>query len=283
MEPGRRITALAHAALMTRSPPPMGVEVRQRNGADQVAYVTLDDERRLNCLSEAMLDQLTDAMDQLGKQSMRAAVIRGAGARAFVCGGDLELLSRADKSEARRYISKAHAANEKVRMLSFPVIAAINGYCFGGGLELAAACDIRIATTGSQFAMPEVRVGVPAVVQTALLPTLIGSGRTSWLCFTGRPIDAQKALAWGLVEEVVASDRLDETVEQTVSDVLEGAPSAVQATKAQFRRGQAIGLAQGMLESIDVFAQCYDGDEPSVYGRRALQRLGQRNSRGSAS
>lgn len=259
------------------------VEVRRRSGPDQIAYVTLDEERRLNCLSEAMLDQLSDAVDQLAKQSMRVAVIRGAGARAFVCGGDLELMSRADKSGARRYISKAHAANERVRMLPFPVIAAINGYCFGGGLELAASCDIRIATTGSQFGMPEVRVGVPAVVQTALLPTLIGSGKTSWLCYTGRPIDAQTALAWGLVEAVVASDRLDEVVEETVSDILEGAPMAIQATKAQFRRAQEVGLVQGMLESIDVFAQCYDSDEPSVYGGRALQRLGRRNSRGSAS
>jgi enoyl-CoA hydratase len=259
------------------------VEVRQRGGADQVAYVTLDDERRLNCLSEAMLDQLTDAVAQLAKQSLRVAVIRGAGARAFVCGGDLELMSRADKSGARRYISKAHAANEAVRMLPFPVIAAINGYCLGGGLELAASCDIRVATTGSQFGMPEVRAGVPAVVQTALLPTLIGGGRTSWLCYTGRPIDAQTALAWGLVEAVVASDRLDEAVEQTVSDILEGAPAAIRATKAQFRRGQEVGLAWAMLESIDVFAQCYDCDEPSVYGGRVLQRLGGRNSRGSKS
>jgi enoyl-CoA hydratase len=258
------------------------VDVRQ-NGVNQIAYVTLDDERRLNCLSEAMLDQLIDAADQLAKQSIRVAVIRGAGARAFVCGGDLEPMARADKSGARRYISKAHAANERVRMLPFPVIAAINGYCFGGGLELAASCDIRIATTGSQFGMPEVRVGVPAVVQTALLPTLIGSGKTSWLCYTGRSINAQTALAWGLVEEVVAADGLDEAVKQTVSDILEGAPTAIMATKAQFRRGQQVGLVQGMLESIDVFAQCYESNEPSVYGERALQRLRGRHSRDSAS
>jgi len=259
------------------------VEVRQQGGADQIAYVTLDDERRLNCLSEVMLDQLADAVENLAMQPMRAAVIRGAGSRAFVCGGDLEVLSGADKAEARRYMSKAHAANEGVRALPFPVIAAISGYCLGGGLELAASCDIRIATTGSQFGMPEVRVGVPAVAQTALLPTLIGSGKTSWLCFTGRPIDAQTALAWGLVEAVVVSDQLDGAVEQTVSDILKGAPTAIQATKAQFRRGHKVGLDQGMLESIDVFAQCYDSDEPSVYGVRALHRLRGLNSSGSAS
>ena len=259
------------------------VEIRQRGKRDQIAYVTLDEERRLNCLSEAMLDQLTEVVGELGEQSLRAAVVRGAGCRAFVCGGDLELMSRADKSKARRYISKAHAANEGIRKLPFPVIAAINGYCLGGGLELAASCDIRIATTASQFGMPEVRVGVPAVVQTALLPTLIGSGRTSWLCYTGRPIDAQTAFAWGLVEAVVASDQLDDVVERTVSDILAGAPTAIRATKAQFRRGQEVGLAQGMLESIDVFAQSYDSDEPSLYGGRVLKRLGQRNSSDSAS
>lgn len=265
--------------MITPENTPVHVEFRQRGSAGQVAYITLDEERRLNCLSETMLDNLKDIAGQLAKQSLRAAVIRGAGNRSFVCGGDLELMSRTDKSGAWRYISKAHAANEEVRALPFPVIAAISGYCFGGGLELAAACDIRIATAGSQFGMPEVRVGVPAVAQTALLPGLIGKGKTAWLCYTGRPIDAHRALAWGLVEEVVAPDCLDEAVEQTVNDILEGAPMAIQATKAQFRRGQEIGLAQGMLDSIAVFAECYDTGEPSIYGERALQRLGERKSR----
>ena len=113
---------------------------------------------------------------------------------------------------ARRFITLVHRCCAAFRHLPAPVIARIDGYALGAGLELAASCDLRVASENSVFGMPEVAIGIPSVVEAALLPRLVGAGRARRLLLTGETIDAAQALAWGLVDAVAPADRLDDAV-----------------------------------------------------------------------
>ena len=120
---------------------------------------------------------------------------------------------------------------------------------------MAAACDIRIATDDAHFGMPEVKVGIPSVVEAALLPRLIGWGRTSWMLLTAENIGAAKAEAWGLVEEVVPLAKLDEAVERLVAAIVEATPLAVRAQKRLMRRWERLPLDEAVQAGIDAMAQ----------------------------
>jgi enoyl-CoA hydratase len=150
-----------------------------------------------------------------------------------------------------------------VRAIPVPVIARIQGYCFGAGLELAAACDFRIASETAELGMPEVRLGIPSVVEAALLPTLIGWGRTRRLLLTGETIDAECALSWGLVEEVTAADELDGAVEACVADILACGPAAIRGQKALIAAWETLPLAAAITAGVEAFADAYRTDEPA--------------------
>jgi enoyl-CoA hydratase/carnithine racemase len=125
----------------------------------------------------------------------------------------------------------------------------------GAGLELAAACDLRVAASGTRFAMPEVRLGIPSVVEAALLPRLMGSGRAAWLVLTGEPIDAERAREWGLVETV--AEDLDRAVSQLVASLLAGDRAALRAQKELLQQWEEQPLAASVAASIERFSQAY--------------------------
>jgi len=152
------------------------------------------------------------------------------------------------------------------------VIARLQGWTIGAGLEIAAACDLRIAADGALFAMPEVRMGLPGAIEAALLPLLIGWGRTRRLLLTGEPIDAATACAWGLVEEVVAPAELDRAVRRLVGDILAGGPRAVRGQKALIRAWEDLSPADAIARGIDAFAAAWDSDEPRTAWRRSWPR-----------
>jgi enoyl-CoA hydratase/carnithine racemase len=136
------------------------------------------------------------------------------------------------------------------------------GWCLGGGLEVAACCDFRIAAHDARFGMPEVRVGIPSVIHAALLPRLIGWGRARWLLMTAENIDAPTALAWGLVDAVAPEGGLDAAVEKTVEMLLASAPQALRAQKALLRQWEELPLKESVDVSIGVFGQSYLTGEP---------------------
>src|SRR5689334_11003081 len=136
-----------------------------------------------------------------------------------------------DEGGAREFITLLHRACDALRRLPVPVIARIEGYALGAGLEVAAACDIRIASENARFGMPEVKVGIPSVIEAALLPSLIGWGRTRRLLLTGETVDAATALRWGLVEEVVPPAALDMAVERSLDAILACGPRAIRLQK----------------------------------------------------
>jgi enoyl-CoA hydratase/carnithine racemase len=153
-----------------------------------------------------------------------------------------------------------------------PVIARIDGFCLGAGLEIAACCDLRIATAGSRFGMPEVQVGIPSVIEAALLPRLIGTGRTRDLVLTGRVIDAEEACAWGLVECLAEAQPIDEVVEERVSMILNAGPRAIRSQKVLCRQWEELALDEAIDAGIDALSAAFSADEPREYMQRFLQR-----------
>ena len=144
-----------------------------------------------------------------------------------------------------------HDVCEALRRLPVPVLARLHGAVIGAGLEIAAACDLRIAAEGTKFAMPEVRLGIPSVVEAALLPRLMGSGRAAWLVLTGEAIDARRALEWGLVEEIGGDDALERLVET----LLKNDAHALRTQKELLQLWEEAPLAQSIARSIELFAR----------------------------
>jgi enoyl-CoA hydratase/carnithine racemase len=137
------------------------------------------------------------------------------------------------------------------------------GWCLGGGLEVAAACDFRVAAADARFGMPEVRVGIPSVIHAALLPRLIGWGRARWLVMTAENIDAPTALAWGLVDRVAPQGGLDAAVEDVVKMLLECGAEALRSQKALLRQWEELPLTESVNLSIGVFGKSFLTDEPT--------------------
>ena len=164
---------------------------------------------------------------------------------------------RVNKSPAQ-----GHRTCDCLRRLPAPVVARIDGYALGAGLEVAVSCDLRLASTHAQFGMPEVRVGIPSVVEAALIPRLIGSGRARELLLLGETIDAETALRWGLVERVVAPAVLDQEVEKIVTALFAAGPQAVRRQKALVREWEQLPADAAIAAGIDAFVPAFDTDEP---------------------
>src|SRR3954464_11071058 len=193
----------------------MNVEVTFEGG---VARIFLNRPEKSNALNSAVLEDLRLSLrDVAEKADLRVAVLAGHG-KAFCGGADVAELSELTQATEARFVERIHQVCQAIRELPVPVVARLHGAVIGAGLEIAAACDLRIAAKATKFAMPEVKLGIPSVVEAALLPRLMGTGRAAWLVLTGEAIDAERAYAWGLVEEV--ADELDRTVGRVVQSLL---------------------------------------------------------------
>lgn len=230
----------------------------------RVARVTLSNPAKLNALDAAAIAELTETLRRLaGDAELRAVVLTGAGEKAFSGGVDVAELGATTPATARAAITRLHQCISAVRECPVPVIARVNGYCIGGALELAAACDLRVAADHARFGMPEVRLGIPSVIEAALLPRLMGAGRARWLLLTGELIDAAEALRWGLVERVVAVQGLDAEIDHALDTILEGGAEAMRAQKRLNRAYEELPFAQAVAQSIDAFEKAYATGEPA--------------------
>jgi enoyl-CoA hydratase/carnithine racemase len=236
-------------------------ELESRAGG-LVARITIENPAKLNILTRTALQDLRKAIEEVQTQSIRAVVLTGAGEKAFIGGADLETLGSLDPASAREFIGLIHDACAAMRECPVPVIARINGWCLGAGLELAACCDLRIAAEGAVFGMPEVRLAIPSVVEAAMLPRLVGAGRARWLVMTGETIDARTALDWGLIEEISKMKSLDARVNSLLDSILAGEPEAIRAQKRLCKLWEEAPLAESVRASIDEFARAYESGEP---------------------
>ncbi len=255
---------------------PAGVRTRIETRPDgaQVGWVTLDNPGKINIVDSALCRALRDAVSSLSTEpELRAMVLTGAGDRAFIGGADIAEMVALDPATATAFITGLHEVCTALRDAPVPVIARIRGYCLGGGLEVAVCCDIRVAADDARFGMPEVRVGIPSVIEAALLPSLIGWGKTRELLFTGALIDAAEAQACGLVEKVVPPEALDQAVETWLDGIIASGPLAIRAQKSLVRKWQQLPLNDAIQAGISAFADAYRTDEP----RNRMQAFLNRN------
>lgn len=196
--------------------------------------IMLDDPVHLNVLGKEMIKELHSALETLSKDSLcRAIIITGAGTKAFCAGGDLRYIeSLKGPLQVGRFFDSLKEICMKIETMPKPVIAAINGYCLGGGLELALACDIRIASSGSKFGFPEATLGImPGGGGTYRLPSIIGMGNAKYMILTGRHIDSKGALRMGLVNAVVAPLNLKPYSESVASLLSGNSQSSIKEAK----------------------------------------------------
>ena len=238
-----------------------------------VATISIERDEKRNALNTATAKGIADAAEKLTlDKTLRAVVLRSAGTKAFSAGADIGELSSLDQSTAFGFIDNLRRAIKAIFDLPVPVICRIQGACIGGAMEMAAACDLRIASDNAGFCMPEVRVGIPSVIQAALLPRIMGRGRAGWLVLSGDVIDARTAFDWGFIEQIVAPEQLDSAVDEAVASILASAPEAVRTQKRLLKDWDSLPLDQAITASMETFAASYKGDEPAAYMAHIVNR-----------
>ena len=214
---------------------------------DGIALVTVNRPEVRNAINATVLRAITETLAELAEnEDVQVLVFTGAGDKAFVAGADInELAVRTPKDGLKATMQGVY---EKVEQFPKPTIAAVNGYAFGGGHELALACDIRIASTNAQFALPETGLGImPAAGGTQRLAKLVGLGRATEIVLTGRRVKAEDALAMGLVTQVVEPDQLLDTARETAQAIMAKGPLAIQLAKTVIRHGFDVDHQTGIL------------------------------------
>jgi enoyl-CoA hydratase len=242
---------------------------------DQRGVYTLQiiDAKSMNVLGTPVTQGLTEAAQWLAQQSdSRAVIIRGTGDKSFIGGANIFEMGGLDSAGAHAFITNLRKLCDAVRAIPVPTVARIPGYCLGAGLEVAAACDIRLGSDQAQFGMPEVRVGIPSVIHALLLPALIGPGATNWLLLTGESVDGAQALQWGFLQFMTSTDKLDQLVEQTIAAIVASAPHAVRSQKALLRYWETASMEDGLDRSVASLAAAFDTEEPRKYMAPFLEK-----------
>jgi methylglutaconyl-CoA hydratase len=215
---------------------------------DGIVVLTLNRPNAANALSTKMLEELKNVIDTCKfDPSVRCLVLTGAGEKAFCAGADLKERAGMEPQMVRKTVSLIRECINNLESLPQPVIAAVNGAAFGGGTELALACDIRVASENAKFGLTETSLGIiPGAGGTQRLPRLVGKGRAKELIFTARRIDAQEAKDIGLVEYVVRPESLFEKAIEIASQIVRNAPIAVRQAKFAIEKGMDVDLTTGL-------------------------------------
>lgn len=238
-----------------------------------IAQLTICNAGPLNIVNTPVIRGVRDGLNQLAAdRGIRALVLRGSGEKSFIGGADIKEMATLDQASAETFITSLRDLCEAVRQFPAPVIARLKGWCLGGGLEVAAACDLRIASNDAQFAMPEVKVGIPSVIHAALLPRLVGWGRARWLIMTAATIDAATALNWGLVDRVANADDLDAAIAEAAAAIAACGPEAMRSQKALLRQWEELPLTESVNLSVGVFGQAFLTGEPQHHMKAFLDR-----------
>jgi enoyl-CoA hydratase/carnithine racemase len=245
----------------------------EREGA--LAWVTLD-RPPLNLIVPEMVEGIRATFETLRRDTtVRAAVVTGAG-RATTGGMQLQVLRDFTPGPAKTFIASLHEAINLVHDAPFPTACMINGACLGAGFELAMACDLRTAATDAVMGLPEIRVGIPSVIEAALLPGVVGPGRAAEILLTGESVTARQAFEWGLVNRVAPRSELRAVTAELVGRILACAPSAVRLQKELIVRWRNTDLRTAVEYGVNAFGQSFATGEP----REAMEAyLGKRKPR----
>jgi enoyl-CoA hydratase/3-hydroxyacyl-CoA dehydrogenase len=216
---------------------------------DGLLAVTLDRPERLNALNEDLMDEVVHLLDTVDTDEVRAVTFEGAGDRAFSAGADITGFSGIEPHE-NEPTEFFRAVDEYPR----PTLAKIDGFCLGGGHELALACDLRIATESSEFGFPEIDLGLlPGGGGTQRAIRMLSEARAKELVFRGNRIDAERAESWGLINRAVPEAEFEATVEEFLNDLISGPPVALRKAKRVMNRGRDQDLDAGLEMEAQAF------------------------------
>jgi len=238
---------------------------------DRIALVTLNQPEVLNALNQATMEELEEAfLERLKQDDVGAVILTGAGEKAFVAGGDIKELAALDPLEARLKSRQGHRLLELIEGFSKPVMAAINGFCLGGGCELALACHIRIAAESAQIGLPEVKLGlIPGYGGTQRLSRLVGKGKAMEMILSGESIGAQEAERVGLVNGVVSREDLIPRCRELAARILTNGPLAVRYCMEAINSGLDMPLPEATRLEASLFSLCF-ATEDMKEGTRAF-------------
>jgi enoyl-CoA hydratase len=237
-----------------------------------IGTLTITDAKSANVLGSPVVADLRAALAELAATDLRVLVLRGTGDRAFVAGADVHEMAGLEPASAEVFIDGLRELCEAVRLFPVPVVCRMPGWTLGAGLELAMACDLRIAADDARFGMPEVALGIPSVIHAALMPRLIGAARSSHMLLTGESIDAATALTWGLVDEVVPLDVLDARVAEHAERFAGFGPHVLRQQKRLLREWQGQTLEEATRASVREFGAAFTTGEPAAHMRRVVER-----------
>jgi len=220
-----------------------------------VAVITVNRPQKLNALDAQTIDELEAAFRELSlDEKVGAIVLTGAGEKAFIAGADIAMLGRQGVLDGTANARRGQALTLAMEAVQKPVLAAINGFCLGGGLELALACDVRFAAATAKLGLPEVSLGIiPGYGGTQRLPRLIGQGPALQMILTGDPIPAEEALRLGLVNGVFPQAELLAGVKVVAMRMISRGPQALALARQAVRRGAGVSLEEGLSIEADLF------------------------------
>ncbi|MCI0337645.1 MAG: enoyl-CoA hydratase-related protein [Acidobacteria bacterium] len=239
----------------------------------RIALITVNRPEKLNALNIKTRLELSEALDELRNDlEIRVVVITGAGEKSFVAGADINEFAGRTAIQ-QRSVMKARSVLTAAEDFPKPLIAMINGFCLGGGCELALSCDIRIASDKAKFGQPEINLGIiPGGGGTQRLTRLIGEGKAMQMVLTGEMIDAHEAYRLGLVNEVYPHTELESKTMDLAARIAEKSPVALAMAKTAVKNAARMNLREGLDQEIDLFALCFSSEDKEEGVRAFLEK-----------
>jgi enoyl-CoA hydratase len=227
-----------------------------------IARLTVDREQQMNALNREVLTQLDHHLGTVAAdESVRVVLVTGAG-KAFVAGADIAEMQSMTAVEAQSFSELGHTVFRKIERMAQPVIAMVNGYALGGGMELAMACDLRIISENAHFGQPEVHLGItPGFGGSQRLPRIVGQGRALEWLLTGAMMGAQEALRIGLANKVVEAGALEDAALELADQLLSQGPGAIATVKRAVYEGADVDLDKALAIEATLFGACFSGPE----------------------
>lgn len=239
------------------------VTLTQDEGTKEIYILTLNRPDAMNALNTQMALDLIECFDYLKDQKdLRTLILTGAGEKSFCVGADLKERNGMTNEDWQKQHEIFESAYEKLRNFPFPVIAAVNGYALGGGLEMMLSCDLRVVAEHTKAGFPEVTIGIiPGVGGTQLLPRVIPVGLAKEILFTGKHVSSEWAKEIGLVNEVVPSDSLLQKALELARGIAKNAPLALQAIKKSINHGLQTDLHTALTIELDQYYKCANSED----------------------
>jgi enoyl-CoA hydratase len=225
---------------------------------DGIAYITVNRPEKLNALNQKVMKELGECFEEIeGDGDVKAVILTGAGEKAFVAGADINELAAQTPMQGKEMSLSGQKVLNSIENLGKPVIAAVNGYAFGGGCEMAMACTLRIASENARLGQPEVKLGIiPGYAGTQRLPRLLGKGRALEMILSGEAVTAQEAYRIGLVNQVVPQKDLMASAEALARKIMANGPLAVKLAMEAVNHGMEMTEEQGEFLEANLFGLC---------------------------